>query len=175
MCADPALGPVYTLKVDISDGIYRIDLRPSDAPNLVLILPTEEEEEPQVAISLKLPMGWKNSPPIFCKATEIVVDLTNDDLHPHIQASPHHMNDPSEQVAIWKPPPIYPSLAAIPRDPMLGRHNADLLVYVEIFVDNFLGSAQEPAHHQRHVCRTIFHYLDQFFRPKNSADHTSKI
>ena len=35
--ADPALGYVYLLKADVSDGFYRIGLRPEDAPKLVLI------------------------------------------------------------------------------------------------------------------------------------------
>ena len=30
--ADPALGPLYLLKADVSDGFYRIGLRPEDAP-----------------------------------------------------------------------------------------------------------------------------------------------
>ena len=63
--ADPALGYVYLLKADVSDGFYRIGLRPKDAPNLGLIFPRGKEEEQMVAIPLTLPMGWKNSPPLF--------------------------------------------------------------------------------------------------------------
>ena len=55
--ADPALGYVYLLKADVSDGFYRICLRPEDAPKLGLIFPSGKEEEPMVAISLTLLMG----------------------------------------------------------------------------------------------------------------------
>ena len=55
--ADLALGYVYLLKVDVSDGFYRIGLRPEDAPKLGLILPSGKEEEPMVDIPLTLPMG----------------------------------------------------------------------------------------------------------------------
>ena len=48
--ADPALGYVYMLKADVSDGFYRIGLRPEDAPKFGLILPSGEEEETMVAI-----------------------------------------------------------------------------------------------------------------------------
>ena len=41
--ADPALGYVYMLKADVSDGFYRIGLRPEDAPKLGLIFPIGEE------------------------------------------------------------------------------------------------------------------------------------
>ena len=63
--ADPALGYVYLLKADASDGFYRIGLRPEDAPKLGLIFPIGKEEEPMVAILLTLPMRWKNPPPLF--------------------------------------------------------------------------------------------------------------
>ena len=46
--AYPARDYVYMLKADISDGFYRIGLRPEDAPKLGLILPSGEEEEPMV-------------------------------------------------------------------------------------------------------------------------------
>ena len=38
--ADPALGYVYLIKADVSDGFYRIGLRHTDAPKLGLIFPS---------------------------------------------------------------------------------------------------------------------------------------
>ena len=37
--ADPDLGPVYVIKIYISNGFYHIALRPEDAPNLGLVTP----------------------------------------------------------------------------------------------------------------------------------------
>ena len=54
--ADPTLGPVYVLKEDVSDGFYHIELRPTDAPKLVLIFPSEGEDDELVVILLTLPM-----------------------------------------------------------------------------------------------------------------------
>ena len=78
--ADPALGYVYLLKADVSDGFYCIGLRPTDAPKLGLIFPSGKGEDQMLAIPLTLPMGWKNSPPLFCTATETVADLANEAL-----------------------------------------------------------------------------------------------
>ena len=50
-------------------------------------------------------------------------------------------------------------------DPYLLLPKSKLLVYVNVFVDDFLGLAQGPRHCLRHVCRTLFHALDQMFRP----------
>ena len=87
--ADPALGYNYLLKADVSDGFYRIGLRPEDAPKLGLIFPSSKEEDPMVAIPLTLPMGWKNSPPLFCTATETVADLANKSLRTHQPSKQH--------------------------------------------------------------------------------------
>ena len=75
--ADPQHGPVYMLKVDLSDGFYRVQLKPEDVPRLGVALPTAKGEEPRVALPLVLPMGWTESPPQFCTATETITDLAN--------------------------------------------------------------------------------------------------
>ena len=53
------------IKVDISDGFYRINLRPADVPKLGVVFPTKPGAEPLVAFPLVLPMGWTHSPPFF--------------------------------------------------------------------------------------------------------------
>ena len=55
--AYPALGTVYLLNADVSDGFYRIGLRPEYAPKLGLIFSSGTNEYPMVASPLTLPMG----------------------------------------------------------------------------------------------------------------------
>jgi hypothetical protein len=70
-------GPVYLLKVDLSDGFYCISVHNDDLTKLGVVFPTAVGEEPMVAFPLVLPMGWTENPLIFCAATETVVDLAN--------------------------------------------------------------------------------------------------
>ena len=56
------------IKVDISDGFYRINLRPADVPKLGVVFPTKPSAEPLVAFPLVLPMGWTHTPPYFAAA-----------------------------------------------------------------------------------------------------------
>ena len=77
---DPRHGPVYIIKVDVADDFYRIHLAPCDIPTLGVTLPFSHEGEPLIAFPLTLPMGWVNSPPLFCSATETVCDLANQQL-----------------------------------------------------------------------------------------------
>jgi len=75
--ADPQNGPVYLSKIDLADGFYRIWLRLQDILKLGVAIPHLPTEGPLVAFPLALPMGWCNSPPIFCTATETIADLAN--------------------------------------------------------------------------------------------------
>ena len=100
--ADLALGYVYLLKADVSDGFYRIGLRPTDAPKLGLIFTSGKEEEQMVAIPLTLPMGWENSPPLFFTATETAADLSNKALRTHQPSKQHLLDIRAEAV---EPPP----------------------------------------------------------------------
>jgi hypothetical protein len=81
--ADLSHGPVLQLiNVDIADGFCSIGVRPpADVLKLDLAFPTEPDQEPQlVMFPITLPMGWTNSPPIFCMATETIADLANQSI-----------------------------------------------------------------------------------------------
>jgi hypothetical protein len=98
LLADPMLGPVQLLKVDISDGFYRINMNIDDIPKLGVAFPSEPGEEKLVAFPLVLAMGWKNSPPIFSTATETIADLANQRLKSGIMPPPHKLDDAAESV-----------------------------------------------------------------------------
>ena len=106
LLADPRHGTVYLLKLDISDGFHRINLSPADIPRLGVIFPTVENLPPLVALPLVLPMGWKNSPPVFCAATETAADVAAQ-LHLSHHALPQHPLEPHAAAMdeLPKPPP----------------------------------------------------------------------
>ena len=168
--ADPALGSVYILKANVSDGFYRIGVCPEDAPTLGLIFPSGADEDPMVAIPLTLPMGWKNSPPIFCTATETVKELVNEAFWSHQPSRPHKLDNRAEAVAPLPAPPLAKKNAQLTCEPHLRHTNAKILAYVDVFVDDFLGLAQGPHHRRRHVHHTLFHVLDKVFRPLDRKD-----
>jgi hypothetical protein len=60
--ADPAEGPVYMSKDDVSDGFYRVPVKTKDIPMLGVPFPTSPCAEKLVALPLTLPMGWTESP-----------------------------------------------------------------------------------------------------------------
>ena len=97
-------------------------------------------------------MGCKNLPPIFYKATETVADLANTALICNTSAVLHRMDDMVEAIFREEPTALQPELAGLTRYPYLRQSNTNMAAYVEVFVDDFLGLAQEPSHwrHQVH-------------------------
>ncbi len=74
---NPAHGLVHMTKLDISDGYFWIGLNIDDIPKLGVVFPTLPGDKHLIAFPLVLPMGWKNSPPIFLTATETIADIIN--------------------------------------------------------------------------------------------------
>jgi hypothetical protein len=170
--ANPAHGPVQMIKLDISDGFYRIGLNIDDTPKLGVVFPTPPGDEPLIAFPLVLPMGWTNSPPIFLTATKTIADIANTQLssgwvppsHPlyelaaSVSAPPHK--------AYWgskSTPPLEPYPNHDPSLPTVGAPAA----YVDVFVDDFVGLAQK---HKQQVCRTLLEAVDEVFWPLSPSD-----
>jgi hypothetical protein len=55
LLANPEHGPVHLLKIDLSDGFYRVDVNPDDIPKLGVVFPTRDGEEQLMAFPLVLP------------------------------------------------------------------------------------------------------------------------
>jgi len=62
--ANPRFGPVHILKIDLSDGYYRVPLNARGALQLAVAMPSSRRR-PLLAIPTVLPMGWLESPPYF--------------------------------------------------------------------------------------------------------------
>merc|ERR1719291_794495 len=169
------------LKVDLSDGFYRLHLIPRDAPKLGLAFPKIDGLPDLVAVPLVLTMGWKNSPPAFSAVTETIADMCNARLEKEELPPPHALDEAAAEVmpAIPDPPPpkipqVSTTAVPVERDPCLPVSSKPLGT-VDIFVDDFIALAQEyntknkkrpPAlANSRRVRRILLHAIDDVFRP----------
>ena len=126
LLADPALGHIKLIKVDIADGFYRIALNIEDIPKLGVIFPTLPGQQRLVALPLVLPMGWKNSPPTFSTATETIADLANQQLN---DRNHHPIQHPLSTLAATidhQPPTTVPpqSSSQIPVSTSIATHES---------------------------------------------------
>jgi hypothetical protein len=104
--ADPRFGPVHFIKIDISDGFYRVQVRAEYIPKLGVSFPSLPNQEPVVAFPLALPMGWTESPPYFCAVTETIADVANERILKGRSPASHHL----DRTANTKPPTPKPHL-----------------------------------------------------------------
>jgi hypothetical protein len=147
--ADPWYGPVYLIKVDIADGFYRLWVNTDDIPKLGVVFPAMDNMEPLVAFPLALPMGWKESPPYFCAATEMAVDLANQAI-PMSYPGPHRLDSLADTLPPPDPPSPTPLSAAtwkpVPKPPLHRHRRRGLapkpLGSFDVFVDDAIGIAQ---------------------------------
>ena len=95
---------------------------------------------------------------------EIVTDLANTSLLCNQPSQNHKLDNQTEAVVILDSRPFQPPLSGLSRDPYLRCSNTNHMAYVDVFVNEFLGLAQDPSHSQRHVWRTLFHALDKVFQ-----------
>jgi hypothetical protein len=173
--ANPDHGPVQLIKVDISDGFYRIWLNLHDIPKLAVSLPPLLGEEPLLALPLVLPMGWTESPPNFCTATETVADVTNRRLVNHWIPPPHRL----EELADSQPNKSPDTTATLTTKhtttpPSTRPHNRRTrklpLKKVDVFVDDFVAMAQGDRQQLSRVRRTLLHTLDEVLRKTDALD-----
>ena len=90
--ANPRYGAVWMIKIDLADGYYCISWSTQGSLNLAVILPTmTDTNDILIAMPSMLPLGWSESPPYFCMCTEMVADVTDQQLAAHkaVPVQPH--------------------------------------------------------------------------------------
>ena len=182
LAANPQHGPTYMLKLDLSDGFYRIRLRAEDIPTLGVAFPVGPGEDPLIVLPLTLPMGWTESPPYFCSATETTVDLINLHASPSWDP-PRHPLEPAAgtqppqdgrhcitiPTPTFSPPPRLPVPPQLP--PAQRRHHRRPLAYGDVFVDDEILLAQGTPPQLRHFKCQALHINDWIFQANDHHDN----
>ncbi len=77
-------------KWDIKDGFWRMDCEKGEEYNFAYVLPQEEGMPITLVVPTSLQMGWVESPPYFCAATETARDIASDYCDTPVGSLPHH-------------------------------------------------------------------------------------
>ena len=84
--------PITFAKLDIKDGYWRMVVSDEDAWNFCYVLPPAKEgDPPQLVVPASLQMGWSESPPFFCAASETARNLAATALKSTETLKPHPM------------------------------------------------------------------------------------
>jgi hypothetical protein len=152
----------------LPDGFYRVGLDPDQAPGLAVILPKEPDEDQLFAIPFVLPMGWVESPPFFCIATETAADLANARRH-RPTAAAHRLETLADMPSDAPPTPLMggPPFALPPRSFQALNHP---LRAFDVYVDDFIALGQGTPSQLKILRRHLLHSIDSVFAPLSAAD-----
>ena len=115
---------------------------------------------PLVAIPTVLPMGWLESPPYFCMATETIADHTN--AQPFSLPTPHFQE--SDAAALDVPLFHRTSVPAMP----LQLTFTQPLDFVDVYIDDFMALAQTAAVATQ-LRRRLLYNINDIFRANSLA------
>ena len=146
-------------KLDIKDGFWRLVVNSDDAWNFCYALPNQDStthlDETKIVVPNSLQMGWCESPPFFCAASEtgrdVIANLLNAGTLPH-----HPFEDQMR-------PKNFHSIPATTAD------LTTLMTLIEVYVDDYIGVIDTitQANIVR-VTRAMLHGIHSVFPPRLS-------
>ena len=81
---------IFMAKWDIKDGFWQMDCREGEEWNFAYVLPQAEGAQTLLVVPTSLQMGWVESPPYFCAATETARDVATEYTEMPIGSLPPH-------------------------------------------------------------------------------------
>lgn len=161
--ADSNNGPLLFAKLDIKDGFWRMVVPPQDEWNFAYVLPKRNDDENSfLVVPSALQMGWSESPPFFCSASETARDIAADIAENTEVTLPPH---PQEE---WMLPHQWEEEEVV-------CTNCNLLSMIEVYVDDFIAMAQcRDKDKLRHISRSLLHAIHEVFPPPSITGHNGE-
>ena len=117
---------IFMAKWDIKDGFWRLNCQAGEEWNFAYVLPQEHDKPTTLVIPTSLQMGWIESPPYFCAASETARDIAEQYSNTQIGSLPPHK---AEEYVTGSS-----SYAMLP------EHSTKPCAYkLEVFVDDFMS------------------------------------
>jgi hypothetical protein len=149
---------IFMAKWDIKDGFWRMDCREGEEWNFAYVLPQPEGELIRLVIPTSLQMGWVESPPYFCAATEMARDIATTYIKTGIGTLPNHKFEQYTSGA-----------EAFDTLPAVADINNGFKYALEVYVDDFISIVIPASQDQlRHVANAIMESIHDIFPPDNN-------
>ena len=161
---DTSKGPVSIMKVDLTDGFWRVIAKEGAEWNFAYVLPNLPGKTIEIAVPAALQMGWASSPPFFCAASETARDVCEQLVHEPVGTLPRH---PLEDLTM----PVREMLPQL----KTAREGKTFLHMLEVFVDDFIQLAQTTEEGAlRHCSRAVLHGIHSVFPPPKVTGHNGE-
>ena len=156
---------VFMAKWDIKDGFWRLDCRDGEEWNFAYVLPQEEGEPVRLVVPTSLQMGWIESPPYFCAASETARDVAQQYAERAVGDMPTHkfLQHTATSAA-------YADLPAKNQ----GREEG-FKYMIEVYVDDFISLARATSQAQLdHVANSVMTGVHDVF-PEDKVDKNDPL
>ncbi len=153
---------IFMAKFDIKDGFWRMDCAEGEEWNFAYVMPQEEGQPVRLVVPTSLQMGWIESPPYFCAASETGRDVAEDYVETPIGSRPVHKFE------------IYTKGDSAYQD-LPPTATGEMKYLVEVYVDDFISLAIPTSQEQLdHVARGVLQGIHDVF-PANDDDSMDAI
>ena len=152
---------IFMAKWDIKDGFWRLDCEAGEEWNFSYVLPSSYgSDDIKLVIPTSLQMGWIESPPYFCAASETARDVAAMYAEQPVNAGAHHLSLPHTQT--------HADYKALPttRRPTDAPIRYLMEVYMDDFIDLVIPVCQQDLDHMAAATMTGIHDV---FPPSTSA------
>lgn len=154
---------IFMAKFDIKDGFWRLDCQEGEEWNFAYVLPQHEGEPTRLVVPTSLQMGWVESPPYFCAASETARDVAGKYVELPMGELPGHK---FIDYAMGN--------EAVRTLPYTGDDNG-LRYFLEVYVDDFIQLAVASTQQQlQHVAEAVLHGIHDVF-PADPIDDNDPI
>ena len=151
---------IFMAKWDIKDGFWRLDCEQGEEWNFAYVLPPRPGTPTQLVIPTSLQMGWIESPPYFCAASETARDVAEQYMQLPIGALEPH-----------KFLPLTELVNDINDLPLSGADKDDWKFMLEVYMDDYIGLAIPTSRQQlQHYANSIMYGIHDIFPPSVEAE-----
>jgi hypothetical protein len=153
--------PFMFSKVDLKDGYWRMAVNEADAWNFAYVLPGAGPHEPiQLVIPDLLQMGWSESSPFFCAATETARDIIDDQTHNNV-ILPEQLLENIMMAVNWTTVDKHLNQPAATE-----CDQRKFLSLIKVYIDDFIGVIQSTNKaHLLQFSRRILDGITKVFPP----------
>ena len=160
--ADPD-AKIFMAKWDIKDGFWRLDCQEGEEWNFAYVLPQPEGSPVKLVVPTSLQMGWIESPPFFCAASETGRDVAEQLIETPVGSLPDHKF--IEHTIQGK------DVATLPQT----SSDKSLSYMVEVYVDDYISLAIPTSQQQlRHVANAVMSGVHSVF-PADEDDENDPL
>jgi hypothetical protein len=157
---------VFMAKWVMKDGFWCMDCTKGEEWNFAYVLPQTEEAPKQLVIPTSLQMGWVESPPYFCAATETIRDIAMEYINTSVASLPYHKFTKYITGDL--------DFNALPEST---KQSTGFVYMVEVYVDNFISLIIPVLRAQLcHVGTAVMTGIHEVFPPNvdNSCNSISE-